>query len=144
METNQINFALNHLPSFIGTFACDQLPLRKINSRPFSLVINTDKKTDSGEHWTAIYVPSNGEPEYFDSFGFPPLIGTVQNFLEKNSSSHWMYSANSIQHPFSMSCGQFCTAFIKHRSNGKNYQSFISMFSNDTTKNDIILRKINK
>lgn len=144
METNQINYALQHFPSFIGTFACDQLPLIRINKRPFSLVINTDKKTESGEHWTAIHVPARGEPEYFDSFGFPPLIKTVQDFLGTNSDVFWTYSANSIQHPFSMSCGQFCTTFIKYRISGKSYQSFISIFSQDTSKNDIILRKMNK
>lgn len=144
METNQINYVLSNTPYFIGTFACDQLPLKKITHRPFSLVINTDKKNETGEHWTAIFVPPQGEPEYFDSFGFPPLIRSVQEFLETNSTNYWIYSANSIQHPFSMSCGQFCISFIKHRTRGMGFKSFISKFSDDTNKNDNIVRKMNK
>ena len=139
METNQINRELNGINEFIGTFACDQLNLKKKLPRPFALVINTDKISERGEHWTAIFAQINGEPEYFDSFGFPPLIKEVQMFLDLNCSNHWYYSSNSIQHPFSMTCGQFCIKFIKHRHYGNDLKSFISKFCSTTAHNDDIL-----
>ena len=142
METRQIDQELKLYPSYVGTFACDQLYFRSPLPRPFALVINTDGIRNHGEHWTAIYAPREGEPEYFDSFGFPPLIANVQRFLDVNCQKSWYYSSNSIQHPFSMSCGQYCIKFIKHRIQGKSFKSFISNFFEESSVNDTILEKM--
>lgn len=142
METNQINRELSNTPNFLGTFAADELYCRGSLRRPFSLVVNTDTTHQPGEHWTAIFAPSYGPAEYFDSFGFPPLIQTVQRFLDINSSKCWYYSSNSIQNPLSISCGQYCIKFIKHRSQGKSFESFISKFLIASNRNDAILEEL--
>ena len=43
--------------SFLGFFPRDKLP--RITTYPSSLIVNTDKHGEKGEHWLAIYVGKN-------------------------------------------------------------------------------------
>ena len=61
--------------SFLGFFPRDKLP--RITTYPSSLIVNTDKHNQKGEHWLAIYIGKNINCEFFDSFGF-----SVKEFRE--------------------------------------------------------------
>lgn len=141
METDQINRNLSHIPFFLGTFGWDELETKYAVKRPFAIVINTDRISQRGEHWTAVFGPEDGEPEYFDSFGFPPLIQKVQEFMDVNCKKKWIFSNNSIQHPDTTSCGRYCIEFILHRSKGSSFKNFISKFSRDTMLNERMLKR---
>ena len=57
---------------WLGVYARDELPDLQHTELPFALVFNTQPKDNPGQHWLAIYAPSNSPTEFFDSFGMPP------------------------------------------------------------------------
>ena len=79
---------------------------------------------------------------WFDSLGFYCPI----EIMEK-AKGDIMYSSKQIQDMSSTSCGWYCIAFIKnddknpHINSESNLKHFINLFSNDTRKNDSILRR---
>lgn len=104
-------------------------------------IINLQSVSDSrnGTHWTAFY-HDNHINLYYDSFGFPPpadLEPILYPYLFNNKDN---------QHMTSSSCGFYCIAFIKFLNGFKNklkaYESFLKLFNDDTTKNELILYNI--
>lgn len=85
MDTSEINKSLKRYSIFRGAFACDQIP--KLKTRPVAYIVNTDRAQRSGEHWTAIMLLDNNRGEYFDSFGFPPLVPDVQEYVKTYCTS---------------------------------------------------------
>ena len=75
MDTLQIKRALEHntftKKTFSGVFAAVELP-EIIDTFPCGFVANTDPSTEPGTHWIALYFPSRGKGEFFDSYGYPP------------------------------------------------------------------------
>ncbi len=121
-----------------GIYFKDQMPTNAQNG--FYIINLQDSKADGhGTHWTACYL-NNKLNLYFDSFGFscPPELEHVLNNYEWNKKD--------IQNINSSSCGYYCIAFIKfmHRKHDikKSFQTFVKLFSNDTTKNENILNSI--
>ena len=143
MNTSEINNHLRKIKPFLGTYPADSIPSLK-GVRKKGVIVNTDEKNEKGEHWTAIFVDENGTAEYFDSFGFPPLVASVQQFLDKTFPSNWKYNGTTLQHPMATSCGLFCIAFIKARASGKSFSSFISIFTLDLTRNEQIIHSLTK
>ena len=141
MNTSEINHILSEINFFIGTFPCDYLP-KLIPFRPCSMIVNTDSASESGEHWTAIILLDENRAEYFDSFGFPPLVPKVQQYLNEKAVNGIEYSSKTMQHPESIACGLYCIEFIKWRSLNFSYHCFISNFSENLAANDSILQNI--
>jgi hypothetical protein len=56
------------IPHFRGAFPRDKIPKLQ---RGESCLVNTDKSTQAGEHWTALYRMPNGTNLFYDSFGRP-------------------------------------------------------------------------
>ncbi len=139
MNTSEINNELRHIKCFIGTFARDRLP--SLTSLPVGLIVNTDKASDSGQHWIAIYIDKNGRGEYFDSFGFPSLHIDIINFLSLNTN-RWQYSCHMLQHASAKTCGNYCIFYIKLRCNGFSQCQFIQLFTNITLINDKIVKSL--
>ena len=76
---------------------------------------------------------------YFDAFGFKaPEI--IEDLLYK-----YEYNKKQIQDINSTSCGFYCVAFIKFLYMKRNYKqafkTFCCLFSDDTIRNEIILKK---
>ncbi|MDI9312035.1 MAG: Ulp1 family isopeptidase [Limnohabitans sp.] len=124
---------------FGGVFSRDNLPI--INKKPVGLIVNTDKKYESGEHWVAISLLNNGKGEYFDSFGLRPLHKEFVNFLNTNCKNGWIYNPVVLQHPLSKSCGLYSIAFLKCRFNNIPFYEFINYFTVDQKKNEHILKE---
>ena len=99
---------------WLGVCARDELPDRPMEKRSFALVINTDPHDKPGQHWLAIYAPTEGAYELFDSFGLSPSFYAL-DFLEPT------HSLDSFQSYSSSACGHYCIYFIYLRS---RYHSF--------------------
>ena len=50
---------------WLGVYARDELPNLEHSERPFALVFNTHPKDKPGQHWLAIYAPSNSPIKIF-------------------------------------------------------------------------------
>ena len=141
MITSEINDSLKGIDHFIGTFPCNLIP-SNIPFRPCSMVINTDNSKGGGEHWVSLILLQNSKAEYFDSFGFPPLIREIQSFINSHGSNGFTYSAKVLQHPSTSSCGLYCIEFLRWRAEGLSYQCFTNNFSDNLSLNESILKRI--
>ena len=120
----------------------DQLPSKRYIGDYLINLQNSDM--GSGTHWTFMKInPSCGI--YFDSFGvYCPE--EVKKFIHPLKI---VYNTRQIQNLKSEMCGYFssaCGYYLKYDSDPKkaiedNFEDFLSMFSNDTQKNDAILKE---
>ena len=121
----------------------DRLPNKKYIG---DYVINLQNNDEgSGSHWTFSKIMDKPTAIYWDSFGvYPPE--EVKQFLHPLKI---VYNTRQIQDINSKCCGHYCEAlayFMKYDANPKksiadNFYDFIDMFSDDTKKNDKILKE---
>ena len=57
---------------WLGVFARDELPELTHMQRILAFFFNTDPHDKPGQHWLAIYGPSDGPLEFIDLFGMRP------------------------------------------------------------------------
>ena len=126
---------------FLGCFACNDLPPFP-KKFPVSMIINTHRKNQPGEHWLAL-VLTKSKCLYFDSFGVGITEETIVSYLQQKYEKVTVNN-ECIQHFNSTSCGLFCIAFIKHVKSKPSFETFISKFNLfDLLQNDnIILNEI--
>jgi len=128
-------------PYFEGVFAADTLPLR-LHKKPALLIANTDPITKPGSHWVAFYVGKNGEGEFFDSYGMPPIIPLHRQFLNRLCKK-WTYNHTTLQAVDSQVCGEYCVLYLIHKAHGYSLHAFIQkLFCKDSKKNDDTVRKL--
>ncbi|MDI9312985.1 MAG: Ulp1 family isopeptidase [Limnohabitans sp.] len=139
MDSRQIEKILKNNTLFKGVYPRDKIP-RIFNNRPSGIIVNTDSSLEPGEHWVSIII-HNKNGEYFDSFGLPPLHKDLINYLDSACPEGWTYNSSTIQHTDSKSCGLFCICYINSRTSGLSFSQFISSFSVNKAKNEIILQK---
>jgi len=129
---------------FKGVFAIDKIP-KKVKSKPAMYVINTDKSSKPGQHWLAVYFPSNGCSEFFDSFGRPPAnYVEIKKFL-KNNSKCIIYNNKQLQSLLTQVCGQYCCVFLMNKCKRKSMKMFVKLFNvKKPYENDIKIMKLFK
>ena len=136
MSTNEIINSLKNISSFIGCFACNDIP--PIKHYPSSFIVNTDRNNQPGTHWVAIYMTKKS-CLYFDSFGEEVQENDIMFFLRKYYEKV-TYSMVQLQDYNSVTCGQFCISFIRFVKDKKSYAMFIDKFvRNNLSLNDNIL-----
>ena len=137
----EIENYLKNQKGFLGCFAYNDLPpIPKI--LPASMIINTHRKNQPGEHWLAL-VLTKTKCFYFDSFGAPILEEMIVSYLQLKYKKVTVNN-ECIQHFTSASCGLFCIAFIKNVNSKSSFEKFISKFNlfNLLTNDKIVLNLI--
>lgn len=130
-------------PYFEGVYAADTLP-RRLHRRPALLIANTDPIEKPGQHWCGFLIGSDGEGEFFDSYGMPPIVPNHKKFMSRVCKK-WIYNHKSLQAIDSNVCGQYCVLYLAHRAHGYSLHSFLKkLFTNDAEKNDQVVRKLFK
>ena len=106
LNTENLKCILKNTKYFYGIFSRDNLP--KFINTPFAIIINTDKSDGPGEHWVSVYVNSEKNGEYFDSYGLKPLYIEIEMFLIDNCVS-CTFNNIFIQNPSinSFTCGYY-------------------------------------
>ena len=135
MNNRQIASFLKQDPvtrqSFGGVFSANTLP-EIIRNLPIGYVVNTAKDTHPGEHWISIWIGKNGQKEYFDSYGLPPLNEEIESFLEP----FYKYNDKRLQNLTSATCGQYCIYYIWHRARKKSMKEIVKRFTSNYARND--------
>lgn len=132
-----INSDTHLMKQFRGIFAADTLPTRN-TKRPSGYICNLDPSYKSGSHWVCFYFPSKGLPEYFDSFGFPPLQSQFDQFLGRK----FKFNKRFIQYPLSAVCGQYCIYYLWKRSKCISMETLLADFDwNQLLFNDMFVNK---
>ena len=103
---------------WLGVFARDQIPDDLNSKRPFALVLNTDPADKPGQHWLAMYGPTTGPIELFDSYALPPSLYGLNSFA-------LTYSRTPLQSPSSAVCGHYCLFFLYIRSHCNSFNAII-------------------
>lgn len=113
---------------FLGVFPRDKLP--QITKYPSSLIVNTDKQGEKGEHWLEIYVDKYINCEFFDSFGLSEKDYGFESYIRTFSRN---YTSNKFQMQdiSSNACGYYCIYFILFKSRGLSMLEIQSFFSQD-------------
>jgi len=115
MNTNLIAKLLkeNKITScyFKGVYPSDRTPKPKINGCRSFYVFNLDSSDKPGSHWVCIMLHPT-KNIYFDSYGFPPHLETLKNFMQNN----YIFNCTPLQHPLSTVCGQWCLYFVYQMS----------------------------
>ena len=136
----EIENYLKDQKGFLGCFACNDLPPLPTKF-PISMIINTDRKNQAGEHWLGLILTKT-KCFYFDSFGAPVLEESIVSYLQQKYEKVTINN-ECIQHYYSESCGLFCIAFIKHVKSKLGFEEFISKFNLlHLLKNDNIVLKL--
>lgn len=142
MNTYEINRYLANYIQFFGTYPRDMLP--RALARGGGIVVNTDKSTNPGLHWVAIYLSSDGYAVYFDSFGLPPMHIEIIKFLNDISPIGWFHNAITFQSLYTDTCGMYCVYFLANFFNGKDFELFRSIFNHSTKINDRLAKILYK
>ena len=69
-------------PQMQGVFHSDKLPV--IKTYPAGLISNTDPHDLPGTHWVAMYFNSPGVSEFFESYGLPPEVYGMEDYILRN------------------------------------------------------------
>lgn len=140
MNSDEVLFFLRQLPvQHVGVYAADRLPLKipKLSA----IVVNTDPHNLSGLHWIALFKDSNGQLEYFDSYGQMPLIHHHIKFIKRNSK-HYVYNRKCLQNYHSSVCGLYCLCYLYFRSYKYSMSHFVDIFSSNLDQNDDLVVKL--
>jgi hypothetical protein len=121
ISTASIDFAEKNDGRCINRILCDFDIMSYIKRKltKISIVLNTSKSGEPGEHWIAVFININkGTFHYYDSLGglTPPEIIKFYKNIEKqcsNNNKKLKYIENNVVHQYNDGqCGMFCLNFI--------------------------------
>lgn len=121
---------------FIGVFASDNIP-KTFKKFPVTFILNTDPHTKPGTHWIAVFVKSNSEVEFFDSYGHAPnyFKGFIHDYFTRFSTV--IYNDVLLQSHKTAVCGQYCCYYVYLRCRNKPLKRIVNVFGSDLLCNDI-------
>jgi hypothetical protein len=94
---------------------------------PSAYVINTDKSSEPGEHWLAIFYDSDGFCTFFDSFARSPSVFSLDEFLNKTANG-WRSNNMQLQDMNTATCGYYCVYFVLLMSRGLCLEDILLLF----------------
>ena len=124
---------------FNGVYSRDNLTTTKFNKKikDEAYVINLNEYSDMGTHWVALYVVSNNDVIYFDSFGIERIPKEIKEFIRNKNIKTNIFRIQAFD---STMCRYFCIALIDFMLAGKTLTGFTNLFSPyDFNKNDDII-----
>lgn len=129
--------------SFLGVYPCDIQPQFQERYCKFSIVFNTDKHNEEGEHFVAIYCDRE-KIIYFDSFGEKCKNKNIKKFIKLNLNGRkFNYNKKCIQDNKSLFCGLYCLSFIMFQNNNISLCKYLKYFSTtNLLSNDKLVTKI--
>jgi hypothetical protein len=119
---------------FLGCLARDEIP-SKIISYPSCFIMNTQKRSNTGEHWLALFYDTNKIAYFFDSYGMPPSFYRLESYIKSTSSSHSKYNTRRLQGSSEL-CGLYCILFLYYISRNRLDDFYSKFSSKDYNKND--------
>ena len=127
--------------AFYGVYPLDELP-RSIPHLPAFIIVNTQTRNLSGEHWKTVFIDKNRDGEVFDSLAQPMnamLIRFMNRFTRRWKRNHKVY-----QHADSATCGAFALYYILRRLDCPSLKCTLKSFSSSTNINEDTVEKFYK
>lgn len=142
MDTKTIIKLLKTYSCFKGVFPSDKLPYSA--KLPLNIIANTDPSDKPGQHWVCLSINQRGKGYYFDSFGLPPMVSSLHEFLETRATAGWSYNRKQIQNIKSSTCGNYCVLYTIYKCSNRSNAQFMRQFGKSTLNNDIKMKKVFK
>ena len=129
-------------PRVIGVFASNRLSMVGVK-QSYGLIVNTDKSSDPGQHWCAIYNDGHGHLEFFDSYGRPPKDNSafIPQWINRRAMT-LNFSRKQFQSDHSTVCGLYCILYLHQRLNGTSIDEFVASLSTNLKVNDEYIESI--
>lgn len=124
------------VPGFLGVFSADNLP--RVVPPDASLIANYSNQSEPGTHWIAILHLNDRsrQPEFFDSFGFPPdgenvILGTTAKFdkymkymsVRAGAGGKYLYNKLNMQCSRADVCGEYAAWAIQKQTLPENMRT---------------------
>ena len=148
MDELEINQKLKNVKQYLGTFALDELNEIKIHNLPVFFIVNLDRRQyGHGNHWIGIGVylktlficDSLGGLQPDDSFP-TELVTFLNHMLRKRK----LEMTKQLQPLESDTCGFYCVTFVKEMAKSNNFNDFLSLFTDNYSNNDLVIKFLNK
>jgi hypothetical protein len=137
MNTSEISACMKQdhrvAPYFVGVYPRNKLP--SLEKFPSALIANTDVNKGPGEHWVAMYFPTDGQPMYFDSYGLPPQKQEFSKYM----GSQYDHNNMQLQSPFSSTCGQYAIFFVAMACRGCTMKQIQDLFDKKNLEDNDVL-----
>ena len=147
MDEQTINNSLKNVKNYLGSYAVDELDEIKVNFYPSFTVVNLDRRNEEGSHWIAFAF-------YYDSVFICDSLGGIvpnsktprelSNYLLPLLSQRKVIITKRLQDLNSNTCALYCIEFIKQMSLHNCICEFVRLFTNDYSKNDMLIKFLNK
>jgi hypothetical protein len=110
-----------------GRLSYDILPPPSA-TRAATHIVNSDPHTSQGSHWLAILLQPRSYSDYFfDSYGLPPLIPNITDFLSRTCTV-CDYNSKQLHGLTSTVCGKYCCLFALYVDRGYRPKRFVVLF----------------
>lgn len=98
----------------------------------------------TGMHWFCLIKrQKTADIDFFDSLGMPSsFYGKELELFLKQNGARINYHDKNVQNFKSTTCGQHCCFFISKRFKGFSFKHILNLYSNNTNKNDAMVRKV--
>jgi hypothetical protein len=126
---------------FLGVYAFDELPSRRLILKPSCFIFNTEPRSEDGEHWLACFIDENGFCNFFDSYGLDPKFYGLETYFESTFNAIHI-NRQRIQGA-SKFCGLYCILYLLFRSRHLS-KLFYNKFSSNFDENDLLISKLLK
>jgi hypothetical protein len=105
------------------------------------LIVNTEARQFSGEHWLAIWINADLTCELFDSLAHTPAYYKNKVKLIAHIRKHYsaidVYNVKPLQHKTSNVCGQYVLMYMSRKSQGYTMSDIVRPFdAHDLLAND--------
>lgn len=147
MNSNTLRCIINCDPilseQVVGIFSADKIP-KNVVSFPSGLIINSDKSSGPGKHWLAMYLKSEFEIEFFDSYGYPIsyYFKQIPDIIKWSYSSKIRHNVKRLQSYDTNVCGHYCIYYLMYRCRGVSMDNIVEEFSNDFNVNDVYVNDV--
>jgi len=122
------------ISNFVGVYSSDRIPLKCYKLKNFCMILNLDSHNEPGSHFVSIHYKNN-YLEYFDSYGLPPIIPKIIDFiryLTTNKNAALKINKKKIQSNTSMFCGLFCLGHLMSKNLMFTMDDYVSIYSKNT------------
>ena len=143
------DFCKRFIPDeFVNVYSMDNIDYELIKQRlsqgkASCCIVNTSRASEKGEHWVGIHFSSQGDCEYFDSFGLPPIQRGVQRLCELSPSGYYDWNeAGPVQDALDnngIACGYHVLFFlhVKHETGLSLHEIVHKYYTDSLSTNDL-------
>ena len=142
------DFCKRFIPNFVNVYSMDNIDYELIKQRLLqgkgsSCIVNTSRANEKGEHWVAVHFSDRqGNCEYFDSFGLPPIQRGVQRLCELTPSGYYWNEEGPVQNALdnnSIACGYHVLFYLyaKRRTNLPLHEIVQKYYTKSLANNDV-------